>query len=300
MTVLGTVELGGTKTLAAFGSELDDIKTPHLIETGHPETTLEAIADYLDSGHVTALGVASFGPVELRSGHPRFGRITRTPKQEWAWTDIVGFFKARLGVPVGFDTDVNAAALGEWKWGATRGLRQSVYVTVGTGIGGGLVIDGDPLHGAPHPEMGHTIVRSHPDDSYAGCCPYHGACLEGMASGPAIEDRFGCPAPDLSHDDAEDALHLVAFYLGQGLRNIVYTLAPERIVIGGGVSHLAGFHSAVSAELARQLAGYPGQPGHDSGAVVVAPKLGDLSGIAGGLILADRLATEVRAPNKRT
>ncbi len=162
------MELGGTKSLAAFGRQPEDIKTPLLVDTGHPETTLEAIGDYLDSGHVTALGVASFGPVELRLDHERFGYITRTPKREWALTDIVGFFKARLGVPVRFDTDVNAAALAEWKWGAAMGLRQSVYITVGTGIGGGLVIDGRPLHGTPHPEMGHTIVRPHSDDAFPG------------------------------------------------------------------------------------------------------------------------------------
>ncbi|MFV1961447.1 MAG: ROK family protein [Acidimicrobiia bacterium] len=284
---LGTVELGGTKTLAAFGRELDDIKTPLLVDTGDPETTLEAIGDYLDSGHVTALGVASFGPVELRPGHERFGHITRTPKRAWASTDIVGFFETRLGVPIRFDTDVNAAALGEWKWGAARGLRHSVYVTVGTGIGGGLVIDGHPLHGTSHPEMGHTIVMPHPDDPYAGHCPYHGACLEGMASGPAIEDRFGRAATALNHAESEEALRLVAFYLGQGLRNIVYTVAPDRIIIGGGVSHLPGFHSAVSTELAEQLAGYPGLPEHVSGDFVVAPGLGGLSGLAGGLILAE-------------
>lgn len=288
MTVLGTVELGGTKSLAAFGQVLDDVENPFRIHTGDPESTLEAIGDYLDSGHVTALGVASFGPVELRPGHERFGHITRTPKRAWALTDIVGFFKARLGVPIRFDTDVNAAALGEGKWGATAGLRQSVYVTVGTGIGGGLVIDGHPLHGTSHPEMGHTIVRPHPDDTYAGHCPYHGACLEGMASGPAIEERFGRAATALTHDQGEEALRLVAFYLGQGLRNIVYAVAPDRIVVGGGLSHLHGFHSAVSAELAEQLAGYPGLSEHESGDFVVAPGLGDLSGLAGGLILAEQ------------
>ena len=288
MTVLGTVELGGTKSLAAFGRQPDDIKTPLLVDTGHPETTLEAIGDYLDSGHVTALGVASFGPVELRLDHERFGYITRTPKREWALTDIVGFFKARLGVPVRFDTDVNAAALAEWKWGAAMGLRQSVYITVGTGIGGGLVIDGRPLHGTPHPEMGHTIVRPHSDDAFPGLCPYHGGCLEGMASGPAIEARFGRAPNALNHDESGEALRLVAFYLGQGLRNIVYTVAPDRIVIGGGVSHLLGFHSAVSTELVDQLAGYPGQSEYESGEFVVAPGLGDLSGLAGGLILAEQ------------
>jgi len=158
---------------------------------------------------------------------------------------------------------------------------------VGTGIGGGLVIDGHPLHGTSHPEMGHTIVMPHPDDPYAGHCPYHGACLEGMASGPAIEDRFGRVATALNHAESEEALRLVAFYLGQGLRNIVYMVAPDRIVIGGGVSHLPGFHSAVSTELAEQLAGYPGLSEHESGDFVVAPKLGDLSGLAGGLILAE-------------
>ena len=259
---------------------------PRRLDTDHPETTLEAVCDYLDSADVAAVGIASFGPVELRRNHERYGYITNTPKPGWSATNVVGFVSERLAVPIGFDTDVNGAALGEWRWGATAGLKTSVYLTVGTGIGGGVIVDGIPLHGAAHPEMGHTVVMAHPDDAYSGRCPFHGNCLEGMASGPAIADRFGRPPSEQDTAEREEALQLVSFYLAQGLRNIVYTVAPERIVVGGGVANLPGFHEAVRRELVDQLADYPGVTEHDTEDFVVAPALGDRSGLAGGLVLA--------------
>lgn len=287
MGSLGTVEIGGTKTLVAAGIHPDDLYDASRIETTTPEETLTAVAARLREVDIDAIGVAAFGPVELRHGHPDYGQITTTPKKGWQSADIVSFLSRELDVPVGFDTDVNGAALGEGRWGAARGLNQFVYVTVGTGIGGGAVIDGSPLHGWVHPELGHLIVQRHPDDDYSGRCPFHGDCLEGMVSGPAIEDRFGVSAPDLVESQLATALTLVTSYLAQGLRNITYALAPQRIIVGGGVAKLPGFFDCLRDALIEQLAGYPGLHEHGDVSFVSPPGLGDRAGLAGGLVLAE-------------
>jgi fructokinase len=193
-------------------------------------------------------------------------------------------------VPVGFDTDVNGAALGEGRWGAARGLDSFVYVTVGTGIGGGAVVGGAPVHGLPHPEMGHVSVSRLPGDDFPGICPFHGDCLEGMACGPAIAARWGRPAEELRGDDLRRAVDVEAHYLAAGLRNVVYALAPERIVLGGGVAGLPGLLPSLRARLAGALAGYPGLPEHGGDAFVVPPGLGGAAGAAGALALAEAAA----------
>ena len=291
MGTLGAVELGGTKVLAAAGTlaELED----HLqINTGEPEPTIDAVCEFLRALGVSSVGVATFGPVELRPGHSRYGQITTTPKIPWQNFDLLDAVASRSGVPVAIDTDVNGAALGEYQWGALAGTGVGVYITVGTGIGGSVIVDGNPAGGISHPEMGHLVVNRHPDDDYPGGCPYHGTCLEGMASGPSIQARFGAEGSDLSGSDLVRALDLVSFYLGQGLRDLVYTVAPDRIVIGGGVSKLDGFHEAVRGQLSEWLAGYPGLEEPDVAGYVSAPALGDLSGLAGGLILAERASAQ--------
>lgn len=285
MPLFGTVELGGTKTLVATGTAPDDLSPPRRISTSDPDTTLRLVAEHLHGESIDAVGVASFGPIELRQDHPRFGWITTTPKPGWTDTPVLRVLTDALNLPVGIDTDVNGSALGEGRWGAARGLSDFVYLTVGTGIGGGAVAHGSVVGGVSHPEMGHMVVESHPDDRYPGRCPYHGRCLEGMASGPALEDRFG---PFGSRADDGEALALAVHYLAQGLRNIVYTLAPHRIVVGGGVSKMAGFHERLRAALASQLQGYPELPKYAATDYVVGPDLGDLSGLAGGLVLAAR------------
>lgn len=290
MPNLGAVELGGTKTLVASGRGVADLHEPFRIETSDPATTLDLVCDRLLPADVEAVGVACFGPLELRSERGAFGHIVRTPKPGWSLTDVAGALRGRLGLPLSIDTDVNGAALGEWKWGATSGLESSAYVTVGTGIGGGVLVSGRPLHGAPHPEVGHTVVLPHPEDDHPGSCPYHGRCLEGMASGPAIAARFGRTAEDLPEDLREEALDLVTYYLAQGLRNLVYGVAPERIVVGGGVSKLPGFHQQLGRRLLTELAGYPGVDDHAAADFVVAPGLGDLSGLAGAMVLAGQAA----------
>ena len=200
---------------------------------------------------------------------------------------MLGPVRTALDLPIGLDTDVNGAALGEARWGRGRGLDSFVYVTVGTGIGGGALIGGEPVHGLGHPEMGHVVVRRHQDDDYEGVCRLHGDCLEGLASGPAITGRFGRPGENLAGTDLARAVEFEAFYLAQMARDLVYVLAPERVALGGGVSRLPGLLELVNLMLVEDLAGYPGMTEHESG-FVVAPGLGALSGLAGGLILAER------------
>jgi fructokinase len=283
----GSVELGGTKTSVGFGSSPDDLSSVVTIPTTHPDETLGRVIDHLASGTPDAVGIASFGPIELRREVPGYGRITVTPKEGWSRTDVVGPIREALRVPIGFDTDVNGAALGEGRWGAGRGLDTFAYVTVGTGIGGGAILEGEPLHGLGHPEMGHMTVRRHPDDRFEGTCLLHGDCVEGLASGPSIEARFGNSADRLRGEEQREAVLLEAFYLAQMIRNLVYTLAPERVIVGGGVAQMPGLLDGVSLGLLDGLSGYPGHVQHGPG-FVIPPALGSLSGLAGGLILAER------------
>ena len=250
----GGVEAGGTKFVCVIGTGPGEIVETQRIEVTGPKETLDAAIDFFrrataNGRQLDAIGIGSFGPVELRPSHAHYGWITTTPKPGWSDTPIVGPFVAALGVPVGFDTDVNAAALAEGRWGAARGLTSFVYLTLGTGIGGGAVVDGQVLHGLGHPEIGHLTVPRHPDDQFAGVCPFHRDCLEGMASGPAVAARFGRRAEHLEGADQAAAAELVGFYVGAGIRSIIYALAPERIVIGGGLSVLPGVVAATRAEL---------------------------------------------------
>jgi fructokinase len=297
--VYGGVEAGGTKLVAVLGTGPGAIADMVRIEVRGPGETLAAAIDFFRSAvargiRLEALGVGSFGPVELRPGHEGFGRITATPKPGWAGTDMAGPFAAALGVPVGFDTDVNAAALGEGRWGAARGLRSFVYLTLGTGIGGGAVVDGRLLHGLGHPEMGHVAVGRRAGDDFPGACRFHGDCLEGMASGPALAARFGRRAEDLLAGDRAAAVELVAHYLAAGVRTLVYTVAPERVVVGGGVASLPGLIPAARAALVEALAGYASLPEHADASFLVPADLGQMAGPAGALILAQQAAEAAR------
>jgi len=288
MARYGAVEIGGTKTLCAVGASPDDLAGAVTIPTTEPGETLQRVVEFLDGEAADAVGIASFGPLDLTSG-----RIGVTPKAGWSGTDLVGPLRAALSVPIGLDTDVNGAAVGEARWGAGQGLDSFVYVTVGTGIGGGALIGGEPVHGLGHPEMGHIVVRRHPDDDYEGVCRLHGDCLEGLASGPAIAERFGRPGESLDGSDLARAVELEAFYLAQMTRDLVYILAPERVALGGGVSRLPGLLELVNLMLVEGLNGYPGLSAHESG-FVVAPGLDAVSGLAGGLILAERATGDAR------
>ncbi|HEX6220220.1 MAG TPA: ROK family protein [Acidimicrobiia bacterium] len=285
MTRYGAVEIGGTKTDVAVGSSPDDLSTPHRIPTTTPDETLSAVAMLLASHEVVAIGVASFGPLDLDPSSPGYGRILATPKPDWTGASVLETIHTATGVPVQLDTDVNGAALGEGRWGAARGMSDYVYITVGTGIGAGVVVDGRVISGERHPEAGHLVVSRREGDEYPGNCPYHGDCLEGMANGPALEARFGRPGTWAGN---EAVLDVGSHYLAQGLRDLVYTVAPERMIIGGGVSRIPYFHERLRSKLGQLLAGYPDEP--DLDLLVAKPGLGHLSGLAGGLILAERAA----------
>ncbi|MEO0057774.1 MAG: hypothetical protein RIT17_1247 [Pseudomonadota bacterium] len=282
--MLGAIEAGGTKFVLAVGPAPDSILARHTIPTRDPANTLaEAAAWFAAQGQLDALGIGSFGPVELDRAAPHWGFITNTPKPGWADCDIAGFFARELGVPVGFDTDVNAAALAEYRAAEDEGCRSLAYLTIGTGIGGGLVIGGEPVHGIAHPEMGHIYPRRHPaDQTFAGICPHHGDCLEGLASGPAIAARWGTSLSQLP--SGHEAHDIIADYIAQACHTLFASLATERVVIGGGVAKTAGLIERVAARTVQLVAGYlPGGTRHR----VLPPQLGDDAGITGALMLAE-------------
>jgi len=275
--------MGGTKTDMTLGTSFADMADPVRIPTTDPDTTLGAIVSFFESAGVSSVGVASFGPMQLDRSSSRFGTMLFTPKPGWSGVAIHQRLSSGLGLPVVLDTDVNGAALGEGQWGAARGMDNHAYVTVGTGIGAGIVVAGRVIGGGHHPEMGHIVVSRHPYDRHEGSCPYHGGCLEGMASGPALEARFGRPETWAGNDVVID---LVVHYLAQGMVDLAYTVAPERIVVGGGVSKLPGFHERLRERVEVLLGGYPDTP--DLDLLISKPGLGDRSGLAGALLLAAR------------
>ncbi|AEJ60759.1 ROK family protein [Spirochaeta thermophila DSM 6578] len=291
--MLGGIEAGGTKWVCALGPSPDRIAEEARFPTTTPKETIARALSFFREmearhGRLAALGIGSFGPVDVREDSPTWGYITTTPKPGWRDTRVAGVFQEELGVPVGFDTDVNAAALGELSYGAARGLSSVVYITVGTGIGAGVVVDGRPVHGLVHPEAGHILVRRHPDDTYGGRCPFHRDCLEGMASGPALAERWSMRGEDLPQD--HQAWRMEAFYLAQGVMNLVLAVSPERVILGGGVMQQGHLFPLVRSELLRLLAGYVGHPAitEQVDDYVVPPGLGQRAGIVGALVLAAR------------
>ena len=274
MTVLGGIEAGGSKWECAVGTGPDDLRAVWTTRTTMPAETIgEAVAFFGREGPVDALGIGSFGPVDLARGV-----ITTTPKPGWAHTDVAGEIGRRLGVPLAFDTDVNAAALGEHRWGALQGLDVCCYLTVGTGIGAGVLVGGTPVHGLQHPEVGHVrIPHDRDDDPFPGVCPFHGDCWEGLASGPALEARWGRPPEELE-DDAPWALE--ARYLALGLLALTAVVSPQRIVLGGGVMNRDGLLELVQRQLDQLVNGYVAVP------ELVPPVLGARAGVLGALALA--------------
>jgi fructokinase len=287
----GAIEAGWTKWVCAIGTGHDDIRAETRFPTTTPAETLgRAIAFFQDaqgSDRLRAHGVGSFGPVDLRHSSPTYGFITSTPKAGWANTDVVATLQRALGVRVALDTDVNAAALGEYCWGSAQECEHIVYLTIGTGIGGGVLIHGRPLHGLIHPEVGHMrLPHDWQHDPFPGQCPYHGDCLEGLASGPALAKRWGRPAETLPVD--HPGWRLQAHYLALAVVNLICTISPERIVIGGGVMEQPHLFVRVRAEVQHLLNGYVEAPailGHIDG-YIVPPGLGSRAGVLGAIALA--------------
>jgi fructokinase len=287
VSVFGGIETGGSKWECVVGTGPDDVRAHETIATTSPaETIARAVAFLERAGPVDAIGIGSFGPIDVHPSSPTWGYVTTTPKPGWAQTDVAQAIRRRLGVPVAFDTDVNAAALGEHRWGAARGLDTFCYVTVGTGIGGGGMVGGKLLHGLVHPELGHMrIPHDREADPFPGLCPYHGDCLEGLASGQALEARWGRPA----HELEEDAVwELEASYLALGLVSTICVLSPQRIIVGGGVAREPRLLPLVRREILTLLNGYldARAMNDEISTYVVAPGLDSRAGVLGALALA--------------
>lgn len=284
---LGALEAGGTKMVCAIGDENGNVFERMSFPTRMPEETMPDIINYFRERPVEALGISSFGPLNLNKQDPNFGDITTTPKPGWQNYPLLRTLAAALNVPVGIDTDVNGAALAEARLGAGRGLDSLVYYTIGTGVGGGAVVEGRLLHGLVHPEMGHMLLRPCKDDPAPhGFCPYHDGCLEGMATGVAIEKRWGVPAAQLPPEHI--AWDIEAEYLAQMCANTIVILSPKKIVLGGGVMHQMHLFPKIRRRTQELLNGYVANDTilHDIDNYIVAPGLGDNAGAAGSLLLA--------------
>jgi fructokinase len=282
MPRLGGIEAGGSKFVCATGSGPEDAEIAEF-PTTTPEETIPRVVEFFRArGRVAAIGIASFGPIDPNAESPTFGYVTSTPKPGWRNFDFAGAIHRALGLPIAFDTDVNAAALAESHWGAARGLRSFLYITVGTGLGGGAFIDGRLLHGRLHPEMGHIRVpHDRVRDPFPGNCPYHGDCLEGLAAGPAIEARWGHSGRALP--DGHAAWDLEAEYLALGIVNWTCTLSPQRILLGGGVMQRAELFPKLRHRVGELLNGYLELP------EIVPPELGARAGVLGAIALANGL-----------
>ncbi|WP_269847294.1 ROK family protein [Paenibacillus sonchi] len=283
--IIGAIEAGGTKFICGVGNEdgkiLDRISFP----TETPGKTMQqAVAYFKDTG-VEAIGIGSFGPLNMDLSSPLYGHVTTTPKRGWGGFGFVGYMKRHFPVPIGFDTDVNAAAFGEVKWGAAQGLDSCVYYTIGTGVGVGVYAEGRLIHGLVHPEGGHVLTRRHAEDVFEGLCPYHGDCLEGLAAGPAIEKRWGVKGSALPAD--HPAWEMEAYYLGQAIAGVVLLLSPKRVILGGGVMHQEQLFPLIRKEVHQALNGYVAAPEilEAMDTYIVPPGLGDHAGLCGALAL---------------
>ena len=286
MKLYGALEAGGTKMVCAIGDENGNILERISIPTRTPAETMGPMIDFFRGKGIRALGIGCFGPVDLNKKSSTYGYITSTPKLAWQNFPIVAEFEKALGVPVGFDTDVNAAALGEATWGCTKDVENSIYITVGTGVGVGVIIGGKPYHGMMHPEGGHILLGRHPDDPMVGSgCPFHENCLEGLAAGPSLEKRWGVKGAELS--GRKEVWQLEAYYIGQALADYILILSPERIVLGGGVTHQEGLLALIRQETEKQLAGYIRTNAiQNLDSYIVGVSLNDNQGVMGAVKLA--------------
>jgi fructokinase len=287
----GCIEAGGTKFVVGVAASPDDVRETARFDTISPDETIGATICWLREaqarhGPLRAVGIASFGPLELDRSAPNWGNITATTKPGWSHSSFGARVAEALSLPVGFDTDVNGAALAEARWGAGCDQAVSVYITVGTGIGGGAIVDGKPLHGLTHPEMGHIRPQRHPDDlGFGGICPFHGDCLEGLASGPAIKARWGMSLSELPSDHPGHGI--IAWYLAQMVVTLQSIMEPGRIIFGGGVMAAPGLLDRVRQQAQALGRGYFRGKADE---IIVPPALGDRAGLLGGLALAQDIA----------
>lgn len=284
---LGALEAGGTKMVCAVGDETGKIYEQVSIPTETPEITIPKLISFFEDKEIEALGIACFGPVDLNKKSETYGYITSTTKLPWINCDMAGAFQKALGCPIGFDTDVNGSVLGEATFGQAQGKENVIYITVGTGVGAGVYAEGRLLHGMMHPEAGHVLIRKRSDDTYEGKCPYHGTCLEGMAAGPAIEERWGQKAVALK--DRKEVWDLEAYYIAQALVDYIMVLSPEMIILGGGVMHQEQLFPMIRSYVKTLLGDYiKTKEIEDLEHYIVPASLNDNQGIMGCLELARR------------
>lgn len=280
--LFGGIEAGGTKFICAVGDETGKIIEKIQISTTVPNETMDQVIHFFKKHPLKAIGIGSFGPIDVDQNSKTFGHITTTPKTAWKEFPLMQTVKEAFPVPIGFNTDVNAAALGESKYGAAMGLDSCLYITVGTGIGAGAVVNGQILQGLSHPEMGHILIRRHPEDDFNGNCPYHGDCLEGLAAGPAIEKRWGQKGDSLQAQS--QVWELEGYYLAQALMQYILILSPKKIILGGGVMKQKTVFHSIYHHLKEMMNGYVQLP--ELTEYIVSPGLGDSAGIIGALELA--------------
>lgn len=282
---IGAIEAGGTKFVCGVGNEKGEILDRISFPTEAPEITLKKVISYFKDKQVEAIGIGTFGPINIDRSSSEYGYVTTTPKPGWSNYNFLGAMKKAYDVPYGWDTDVNAAAYGEAVWGAARGLDSCAYFTIGTGIGLGVYVEGKLVHGLVHPEGGHIYVKRHQEDSYEGFCPYHGDCLEGLAAGPAIEKRWKQAGQTLPVD--HPAWKLEAYYIGQAIINTILMISPKKVILGGGVMKQAHLFPMIRQEVAAGLNGYVNTESilTQIDSYIVPPGLEDNAGLCGALAL---------------
>lgn len=292
--LFGGIEAGGTNFVCMVAEDPQNVLALTEFPTEKPDETINRAIEFFqkqeqETGKLMAIGIGSFGPVDLDPNSPTYGSITSTPKPGWENTSVVERIKNSYQIPIGFDTDVNAAAMGEFRWGAAQGLSDFIYLTIGTGIGGGGMLNGALLHGLLHPEMGHILIpHDFNEDPFPGICPFHDDCLEGLASGPAIEKRWGKSGKDLP--EYHPAWSLEAKYIALGLMNLILALSPQKIILGGGVMNQRQIFPLLREKLLLYLNGYLQVPEitKQIDQYIVPPKLGDQAGVLGAIALAQR------------
>lgn len=285
--MFGAIEAGGTKFVCGVSEEGTIITDKTIIKTTEPAETMKAVFAFFDQYPIGSLGIGSFGPIGINKAKDNYGYILRTPKKGWTNFDLLGVCKDHFNCPIAFTTDVNVAAYGEYRLGAGVGTKNCVYLTIGTGIGGGIISNGKIFQGITHPEIGHMMVKRHPDDHYDGFCPYHGDCLEGLAAGPSLLGRTGIKGESIPED--HPIWDLQAYYIGQALMTYTLILAPERIILGGGVMNQDFLIEKIRNEFVRQTAGYVTYPNVND--YIVKWGLPNQSGLLGALLLAKEEGT---------